>query len=596
MKLLLLFSLSTIGLVFSLKLGTYNTYQLFSHSNAADLLPAQIPQLLGSDIDVLCLQELNLAATVEGYSAAIKSVYPNQFSSLPSDRRRRLQNSQCTTEQIAILNGPAGQACAAYFDGSAAFAYCLATVSGAAYDAIAYSSCAGCVGIFAGVQPQLGGAYPFSLAGAVAFCSAVPPFPPFDTLDFTVYDGLLIATKAEYPIIDTFSYDLPSWLFLPRKVNVAQICVTQDGDDCTESIIFGCTHLGATGFKNDVGTPQLPSQIGDEPVTSHVGLNRLQSQRIVDELFNDNIVDNLGITDNSEVVGVFLAGDINTGQLFNRCEYDEANDGNVNADNCVLGTDDPLNPFEVFTDNGLIDAPDLRYSGGRDNQPQVLCTSCLDETSVLNDYNPLADDDFGGDSGGQFISDPATTRDLDHILVQDGYCYFRPVSLQRAFLQKYDDLIDKPSSIYDDESVPASDHYAVVLEIELRSGNPKGSKGPKGAKGSKGSKGPKGGKGAKGRGPKGSKGRKNRNRGQGKCLQSPPGYNGMMDIQNKLNEYGLNDNTNAWAISSQTVYGIFAIVVSLLIINLICLGYSNCCTQNRKRKYNKVAFTSDEEI
>jgi len=607
-------SLSSIGLAYSVKLATYNTYQLFTHSNAPKLFPQQVPAVLESDVDVFCFQELNLQRDMDSYGDAIESLYPNQFSELDITDAPTASSSQCTQEQLDVLNGPVAQYCAQYFDGSAAFAYCLAAAAAPfgqpdAYDILAYSPCAGCLGIFGGVQPQLTQLYPeLNLENATSFCSATPE--PFQSLNYNVLDGLLIATKEGYDILDQWSFELPSWLFLPRRVNVAQICVSEGYDgECEQSIIFGCTHLGATGFASDTGTPQLPSQIGSESISSHVGLNRLQSQKVVDEIFNENILDTLGIDeDDNNVVGVFLAGDINTGQMFNRCDVD-------GADNCVAGVDEPLNPFQVFTDSGLIDAPDLMYPGGPPKQPDILCTSCLNEAS--DDYNPLADDD-----SGQFISDPETSRDLDHILVQDGFCRFKPVSLERAFLEKYDDLIEEG------QSVPASDHYAVVLEVDFSPPRGQGGMGnrPRGYRG-RGGRGPRRlrRKGAKGKGP-GRGGRSSSDGGKsgdGTCRVSPPprpptgngGFggrggkgpsgkgrfgtsNGMMDIQNELSENGLNgeNNTNTVVISQQMVYGIIGVVALLLIINVICLGYQNCCVNQKKRQYSKVAFTSDEEI
>ena len=238
--------LSFIGLVLSIKLASYNTYQLFTHTNRGYLLEPQIAAVLESGIDVFCFQELNLASDVDSYGAEIESVYPNveqhQFTRLNVLESDAFTTPRvpCDQQQIDILTSQCALICSEFFDGGLGFAYCLATVCPDLHDNIAYTECAGCVGLFAGFQPNT----PFNLTldGAVQFCQL-----PHEFL-FDVHDGLLIATKEDFPITNTWTFDLPSWLFLPRRVNIAQIDVCSEtnpgDDDCTDSIIFGCTHMG----------------------------------------------------------------------------------------------------------------------------------------------------------------------------------------------------------------------------------------------------------------------------------------------------------------------------------------------------------------
>eukprot|EP00483_Globobulimina_turgida_P009967 UN09986 len=147
-------------------------------------------------------------------------------------------------------------------------------------------------------------------------------------------------------------------------------------------------------------------------------------------------------------------GDTNNGQLFNRCDW-------PNVDNCI--GEDPSNPFDLFVLRGFIDGPDMKFTIAKKNNPhvQVLCTSCIDNST--DDFNILAVDTGGSNS---FFTDPATSRDLDHILVQDGYCKnFKAIQFEREFM---DEIV---SGIIENELVATSDHYAVTMSIEFKCGN-----------------------------------------------------------------------------------------------------------------------------
>ena len=166
-------------------------------------------------------------------------------------------------------------------------------------------------------------------------------------------------------------------------------------------------------------------RINEPSVTSHIGLNRLQAQFIIDNIYNDDILITLGRNQNADnIYGVFLMGDMNNGELFSRCDYVD-DEGNINADNCILPDDEPLNPYDIFRNNDLINGRDIIYRA-RPNQV-VKCTQCVDPND--DDFNIL-----GVDESGSFLT---VSSDLDHIFVQNGYCHnFKQVKSDRDFMDK----------------------------------------------------------------------------------------------------------------------------------------------------------------
>eukprot|EP01084_Bolivina_argentea_P170204 294933_1 len=57
--------------------------------------------------------------------------------------------------------------------------------------------------------------------------------------------------------MNTWSLPIPSFLFIEKRVNIAQIGLCADHDPvapCAESVIVACTHLNPTGYKDPVDT------------------------------------------------------------------------------------------------------------------------------------------------------------------------------------------------------------------------------------------------------------------------------------------------------------------------------------------------------
>ena len=229
----------------------------------------------------------------------------------------------CTQQQIDLINSTCtAMHCQQFYAISAtAFAICAATYCPDDFDQVLYSECVSCVALYAGLQSTLSmvsPVYTLDIDGAAQFCLNPPDLSAFGSVDFASYlynitDGIVIASKPEYPIKNTWHFAVPSWITVERGLYIAEIDVCADTDpdgynsDCDDSNIIGCTHLEATAFIEDTNIIQTVPLTEDEPdITSHIGLNRLQTQFIVDNVFNDDILKTLDFDgDDAQVFGVF---------------------------------------------------------------------------------------------------------------------------------------------------------------------------------------------------------------------------------------------------------------------------------------------------
>ena len=217
-------------------------------------------------------------------------------------------------------------------------------------------------------------------------------------------------------------------------------------------LVLCAFYIEPTAFYYDINSVQSP-RLNEPGITSHVGLNRFQTRFILENIYNDDILSTLGREDDEDkIYGVFLMGDMNNGQLYPRCEWTNDN-GDVNADNCDPESpdDQPLNPFDLFAEYEFIDGPDIKYKAYANEG--VQCTSCWNTTR--DDFNVLA----VMEEDGVYISNQSV--DIDHVLVQNGYCKnFKSVKFERDFMDKIVEI--------DGELFPASDHYAPTLDIEFK--------------------------------------------------------------------------------------------------------------------------------
>ncbi len=286
-------TLITYGL--SIKIASYNPYQILTNSLASTIRDPGIAQIANSDLDVICLQEMNDWATMVDYLTKIDGVgYTEQFSLIDIQSQYAPQTlipprnqPACDTQQVAALtvNCPS---CAPLY-GDTAFGACLATACPSEWDKVMYTECIGCLALYPGIQPLLAGvaagvaaqiaqltaagvpasdptlqalqglaallaAYTLDLNGAAAFClnppdlSAFPGGVNFQNFNYNITEGTAIVSKPIYPIKNTWSYILEAWIIADRRLNIAEIDICHDTDpnnaDCKDSIIVGCVHFG----------------------------------------------------------------------------------------------------------------------------------------------------------------------------------------------------------------------------------------------------------------------------------------------------------------------------------------------------------------
>ena len=468
----LIFTLIHFECILSIKLGSYNTLQTSVYGSS--LRDSQIQQLSDSDIDVLCLQELFLGNTTMKYLSDLQEHggYVHSFSMMDilSPQDLQIPRTPCLNEPDiagAFTSDCSDTHCRSLYDDeedTLGYAQCMARECPSEFTTMQYRECTACMAAFVPFLQSAGdyaasmGFPDITIEDALRFCEDPPdlsliPIPGFIDLASILYnftDGMAIAASSEYPIRNTWSFVIPSYLVIQERLYIAEIDIcaeTQHEDaECTDSIIVGCAHFNAVDVLNDTDIVQSP-QLEDDSVTSNVGLNRFQTEYVLEHIFNDDILSTLGREDAAEnVFGVFLMGDMNSGEMFDRCGYARSP-----SDGCGEG-DTPSNPFRLFADGGFVDGPRLADSA-------VLCTFCLNETS--HDFNVLAQ---VSNINGGFISTAEASCDLDHVLVQEGYsANFKTAHFEREFIQK---TVEGIQGVID-ENVPASDHYAVRLEIEF---------------------------------------------------------------------------------------------------------------------------------
>jgi len=459
----------------SIKLGSFNTFQVPSNTYAPSLAPYQLEALSASDIDVLCLQEMFLPNTTIEYLTALAELgnYTDSFSMLdvlsPSDLT--VPRTPCLGSSVpdALTSTCSDTYCRTYYDdyGSAeGYAYCMAQACPDEFAQFRFTECVSCVGAYLTVHAALGPfaaalGYPdVDLESGINFCNAPLSNPTlglnFDEYLFNNTDGLAIASR--YPIVNTWSVQLPAWLFVPRRVALAEIDVcseTRPGDaECDDSIVVGCTHLhSGIDIFNDVGVVQSPL-LDVNWVTSHNGLNRYQTEYVLQNLYNDDLLVTLGREDDADsILAVFLMGDTNNGQMFDRCSYTESP-----VDNC---DEEPTNNFDLFAAGGLIDAPNLvRGLSGNVSALELRCTWCVDDSR--DDFNEFT---YAKTVESGIINSPESSCDVDHILIQQGYeGNIASAVFEREFMEA---IVEDVNPLGINGAVTMSDHYGVSLTIEF---------------------------------------------------------------------------------------------------------------------------------
>ena len=263
MSLDIIFFVSLIVYVGSIKIGTYNTFQIVTNPLALRLRDRQIAQIGDSDIDVLCLQELLTLPDIFDYTTKLASVgFTNSFSQFNIQSEISPQNLDipripCNELEINALNSTCGiiSNCQKLYSESSYYDYaqCMALYCPSDYDKLLYSECVGCLMIYPIIQESILSIprrYTSDFNGAAAFCFNPPSLSDFDFQDilYNLTDGAVITTRSDYRIKNTWSFILPSWLFIEKRLQIAEIDICKETDpnnaDCQDSIIVGCTHLG----------------------------------------------------------------------------------------------------------------------------------------------------------------------------------------------------------------------------------------------------------------------------------------------------------------------------------------------------------------
>ena len=245
--------------VLCIKIGSYNTYQYLTNPLASTLRGPQIQQIGNSSLDVICLQELSTMGDLLGYTSSLEdkeftesfSVYNIHLEDSP--QQLTVPRIPCTQLQIQAANSSCIQQCPY---GEVTWVICVATLCPSDWDQLLYSECFGCLVAYVGIQPLLADNFPQytpDINGVAQFCLNPPDLTAFGVLDFgsilyNVTEGTAIVSKSNYPIKRTWSYIIPSWILGEQRLNIAEINICADtspyNNQCEDSIIIGCTHLG----------------------------------------------------------------------------------------------------------------------------------------------------------------------------------------------------------------------------------------------------------------------------------------------------------------------------------------------------------------
>eukprot|EP01083_Nonionella_stella_P085402 236830_1 len=191
--------------VSSIKIGSYNTFQIPSNPIASSIIGPQLTHVGASDIDVLCLQELTFPHTIQGYTQALNGAgFTHSFSTLDVWKPEDLDTPRtpCNSEELsAITSECATTYCNAVYPMNAfMFVGCFATYCPAEFAKILYDDCFGCFFTYLTLQPQLAAwgltAYSLDVTGASLFCGNPPP--PYNSILYNLTDGAVIMSRTNY--------------------------------------------------------------------------------------------------------------------------------------------------------------------------------------------------------------------------------------------------------------------------------------------------------------------------------------------------------------------------------------------------------------
>eukprot|EP01083_Nonionella_stella_P163037 535765_1 len=386
-----------------LKMATYNTFQIPLNPIAPITAPKIINEILNSDIDIMCLQEIFSPTGELQFQNALKSKYPYAYSEANTLELQNVpSHSACRSDQINLLRSDCiTTKCAPQFQAnSLAFIGCASMMCRTDIFPLIDTECQYCL------IAQHDGKK--SLSDAVNICSQQTP------IKYALTGGTIILSK--YPILNKKIHTFHSNV-LHRNILITEIDVskfTRPDEGIKDTIFFGCTHLVSTDGTTYFPTSQMEV---DNKFTSYNQLHKWQTENIFNYFRN---VDPF-ISNNNDI-GLVIAGDFNVGDR-------------VFADN-----------FNIWRNMGFIDMYDLVQ---HENAVIAPCTYCADPNGV--DKNTLAI----GECKTCKVPDAA----IDHILVyEDHFNHISPFSYNRIFRKLYD---------IKGAMLPLSDHWGVMVEVEL---------------------------------------------------------------------------------------------------------------------------------
>eukprot|EP01084_Bolivina_argentea_P132112 233129_1 len=419
----------------TIKLATFNTAQLGSPYTIIDFAEAiqseQWNQIIQSNIDIICLQELGNPQIAYQYKYALSQSYPYSHSELDQYNPTNVIN--CDQSQYDSIRGSCITQCDTTYGNADGISQpgidwikCLVDKCETEAFPLLYTNCIYCVGYYPTVINPTAG------ISEAAFACANYTMPPFNLVDGT-------AIYSKNKIVNKWYFTIPSDATIQRALTMAQIKMCPPNKKCTDTIIVGCLHLVAT----DNTMPYIPGDQGqkDNNIQTNTELNAYQIQYLIDNILNEDSFP--WKTDHkNRVKALFIAGDLNIGNML----YPEN--------------------LDIWKDNGFTDTSDLYNLNFIDDG----CTYCADKYGT-DMFNRQAFD-WCSQIGCDLID-----SDLDHILIYNNnhedssseidIGNINPISYKRVF--------NKLFAVSDGELIELSDHWGVQFKFKSRRDSSSGS-------------------------------------------------------------------------------------------------------------------------
>eukprot|EP01083_Nonionella_stella_P213840 770924_1 len=392
----------------TLQMATYNTMQIPLNPLVTQTAPKIIHEIIDSDIDVICLQEVFAASLSLQFQKAVSSKYPYSYSEANTLELNNTPHAACSSDQInKVTSNCIRTNCASSFQTSPVeFIACAATKCQDDLFPLIDTECHYCIIAQAANKK--------SLTDTITTCSTE------STINYAMTGGTVILSK--YPILKNNTYTFPSNM-MHRNILFTEIDIstlTNPPTGITDTMIFGCVHLVSTdGEISYFPTTQIEV---DNQIKSYEQLNAWQAEYI----FNT-----ISLNSGYNVLGVVVGGDLNVGEaLF--------------PDN-----------LQIWEDHGFVNVQDFFENAINEIEP---CTFCGDANGK-DMQNALAIQNV--------MTNPKLWRqpnaDIDHILIYNDHLeHIWPIFYNRTFTDNFNFVLPTGNI-----KLPLSDHWAVMVEVEL---------------------------------------------------------------------------------------------------------------------------------